>query len=190
MEINERINYISKIAFNFDFSAYLANESKSLLVFQIDSINKSYSLISGYDDDNFLGYANSNYWHSMAGYRVDAHKLINKKNPRDVLLLANSILNSNPFHLDAIIIHEITHLLIDTNNFNYITIYPFIDELAKKLFNATDIEIIEFTKHDIFFCQLLIYGCSNYQSKTNNFKNLHETVVSAMKYDTIREYSL
>ena len=190
MDILERIRFISQIAFDFNIDNYLAKEAKSILVFKIDTNNKSYSLLLGNDVDNILDCANAKFIDSLAGYKVNVHEIFEKQTPADLFLIADVIINSNPSHIDTIIIHEIVHLIIDSGNSQTITILPFIKEMALRLLYATDIENIERTKHDEEFCMFLIYGCANYQSKTKNYRNLQETVENAMRYDTFRKFSL
>ena len=188
MDIIERFKYISKVAYDFDVDNYLQKEAKSLLVFLIDSISKRYTLISGIDTDNILDSANQKFIDSIAGYRVDVHDVFNAKSPTDLFLISDTVINSNPTHIDFIIIHELAHLLIDSNN--QPPIATFINDMATKLYYATDIENVNATRHDIEFCQILIHGCLNYQTKTKNFNCIQDAVESAMRYDTFRKYTL
>jgi len=182
MDILERIKFISKIAYDFEIDDYLQDKSKSLLIFRIDTVSKKYSLLFGNDIDNILESANLRFVDSMAGYKVDVHKVFSKKTPSDLFLISDIVINSNPTHIDSIIIHEIAHLLIDSNN-QCMSLASFITDMALKLYYSTDIENVEKTRHDKEFCKLLVYGCINYQSETKNFKTLQETVESAMRYD-------
>ena len=191
MDILERLKFISKISFDFDFEIYLAKESKSILVLKIDTINEKYSLISGVDDANILECINSTrFWYSLAGYRVNAHNHFRTNIPVDIFLVSDIIINSNPSHIDTIIIHELTHLLIDSENSHAFALLPHFKEMGLRLYYATDTERTEDTRHNFDFCQLLVYGCSNYQSKTKNFRGLQEAVENAMRYDTFRKFSL
>lgn len=189
MDIVERFKYISKISYDFDIDDYLQKGAKSLLIFMIDSISKRYTLISGTDTDNILESANQRYVESIAGYKVDVHNVFNKETPADLFLISDTVINSNPTHIDSIIIHELAHLLIDSNN-QPSSLTLFIKDMATKLYYATDVENVHSTRHDIEFCQVLIYGCLNYQSKTKNFDSIQDTVESAMRYDTFRKYTL
>jgi len=139
MDVPERIQFVSQLAFYFNIDNYLAKETKSILVFKIDTFNKRYSLLQGNDIDNILDCANANFVDSLAGYKVDVHELFEKQTPADLFLIADVIINSNPSHIDTIIIHEIAHLLIDSGNSQTISILPFIKEMALKLLYATDI---------------------------------------------------
>lgn len=189
MDILDRFKYISKVAYEFDIENYLQIEMKSLLIFLINSIAKRYILISGEDTDNIIALANQRYEESKAGYSVDAHEKFNKQNPVDVFLISDIVLNSNPTHIDSIIIHEIAHLLIDSNKAPS-SIPSYINDMAMKLYSSTDIENVNRTKHDVRFCEVLIWGCLNYQSKTKNFDSLQELVECSMRYDTFSKYSL
>lgn len=189
MDILERFKYISNVAYDFNIDNYLQKETKSLLIFLIDSINKKYSLISGVDTDNILASANKDYEDAKAGYCVNVHQVFNKKSPADLFLISDIVINSNPTHIDSIILHEIAHLLIDSSS-QPSSMPSHIDDMAMKLYYATDINNADRTKHDIDFCKVLIYGCLNYQSKTKNFIDIQETVENAMRYDTFREYKL
>lgn len=188
MNLVNRLIDISKIAFDFDFNKYLEDNVKSILVFKIHKARKKYSLLFGDDIDNILECANSNYVDAQAGYKVNVNDYFRKQSKCDVFLISDEVLKSTPLHIDAIITHELAHMLIDSNNQPVVS--QEVKEMAKKLYNATDIENEKITRHNEEFCQLVVYGCINYQLKTEYFKDIQNAVESSMLYDTFKEYNL
>ena len=187
MNIQERIKNVSSIAYDFDLNNYL--QFKSLLVFLVNSNSKRCSILSGNDIDNILERANRTPVDAVAGYAVDAHEIFSTETPTDIFLISDNVLKSTTQHIDSIIIHELSHLLIDSKK-QCKSLPSFVNDMAIKLYNATDIENSERTRHDLEFCQLLIYGCFNYQIKTRKFKTLQETVENAMKYDVFGSFPI
>jgi hypothetical protein len=183
MTILERINYISKISLDFDFNNYLKENNKEIVVFKIDTLNKKYVIKEGRDFDKILEQANLKYVDSKAGYLVNIKLHLKTDVDSDLMLLSDIVLNSNPIDLDTIIIHELVHMLIDSEQSHLMTLSEDSEIMGKKIYKITDYCDESCTRHTEDFCINLAQACINYNRMTKNFESDLITIKSAMRFD-------
>ncbi len=183
MTILEKVKYLSKIALDFDFEEYLNTKNKEITIFEIDTINKKYVLKEGRNFDQILEHSNQKYFHSQAGYLVDVKTQLKTKVEADLMLLSDVVLNSNPIDIDTIIIHELVHLLIESEQSNQIIISENSREIGSAIYKLTDYPSEYITRHTEDFCQRLTQACMTYHNKTKNFDSVDQAIRSAMRFD-------
>ncbi|MCX6227042.1 MAG: hypothetical protein NTV01_20225 [Bacteroidia bacterium] len=181
--ISDKIQYLSRIALGFDFRQYLEQNQKRFIVFKINTVDSCYELMEGENFNSILDQSNKKYFHSKAGYLVDIKKMLDTEAEADLLLLSDVVLHSNPIDLDTIIIHELVHMIIDSNT-------PFPLELTEEavgigneIYRLTDYHNELMTRHTVEFCQHLANVCIHYNTETKNFNNGMEAIRSAMRFD-------
>lgn len=183
MTIFDRIKYVATIAFDFDFENYLFSQEKLLLIIEIDTINRSYTARESDIPSDLLEAFNSRYIDAKAGYLVDVSSQFSTGLKSDLFSISDIVLNSNPIDLDTIIIHELTHCLLESNHAKKILPYGDWEEDASKLFSHTDEDLQHQTLHTQEFCNLLCQGCHRYSHKTANFGSGWLAARSAMRFD-------
>jgi hypothetical protein len=183
MKIFDRIKYVSSIAFDFDFENYLLSQEKLLFIIEIDTINRRYKARESDIPLALLEAFNSRYRDAKAGYLVDVSSEFSTDLKCDLISLSDIVLNSNPIDLDTIIIHELTHCLLDSNHAEKISPYGDCEDDASRLFSQTDEDFRHQTRHTQEFCNLICRGCHRYTHKTANFGSGWLAARSAMRYD-------
>jgi len=181
MDLIERIQYLSELVFDFDFQNYLSINNKSLLIFKIETKKKRYALLYGNDNKNLLEKANKHYVEAKAKYQYDVSTIFADTDSKDDLfLLSDVVLFSNPTDIDTIIIHELLHFYINSNQ--KVRLLEHISESAKKIghdvFEKRDKSI-----HSLLFIQRLTEACIMYNSNTKNFGSSLDAINSALRFD-------
>lgn len=133
--------------------------------------------------DQILEHSNQKYFHSKAGYLVDVKTQLKTNVEADLMLLSDIVLNSNPIDIDTIIIHELVHLLIDSEQSNQIILSENSREIGSAIYKLTDYPNEDFTRHTEDFCQRLSQTCITYHNKTKNFESVDQAIRSAMRFD-------
>ncbi len=181
--IKDRIQYLSRLALGFDFEQYLKQGQKEFTVFRINTIDSCYELLEGDNFDSILEQSNQKYFHSKAGYLADIKTMLNTKVEGDLLLISDVVINSNPIDLDSILIHELVHMMIDSN-----TNFPFeltedSNRIGSEIYALTDYPNETVTRHTKQFCKQLANACIHYNIETKNFKTATDAIKSAMRFD-------
>ena len=187
MTINERLQYISQISLKFDYDNYLKSEGKSLIIFEIDTINSRYKLFYGKDKDELVNQANEKYFDAKAGYLFDLKTQFKTGVEADLLLLADVVLNSNPIDLDTMIVHELTHFMIESGRTDLINLSENAKILGDDLYKLTDRCNEDRTRHTEIFCKVLSQLCINYNQATHNFISNFDVMKSAMRFDIFED---
>lgn len=186
--IKKRLYKYSKEIFGFDFDVYLTHHARSLYGITINPSIKQFEHMFGEIPDNFLATINQQFHDTIAGYRVDvgAHFKTLGINA-DVFLLNKNNLNGTPKDTDALIIHELCHMLIDSNYLHSINfvVGPMDISDGNKLYKKTDVENIMITRHDQNFCQLLAAAGEIAQKKLDCYNDRWDFINSAMRYDML-----
>lgn len=187
MEIMQKVKHLSSISLGFDFENYLTTKNKSIIIFEIDTIGRKYLLKEGQDFDDILKQSNERYFDSKAGYLVDIKSQLQAQMEADLLLLSDIVLNSDPKDLDTIIIHELIHMIIDSENKAFLKVSEYAKHIGSKIYGMTDYPNESMTKHTEDFCQQLAQACINYTDYTNNFSCGLNSLKSAMRYDIFED---
>lgn len=189
----QRIIELSNLAFDFDLQDHLNQEGKSIIVLQL--INEGertieIKLLEGDDPDNMLEDMNAGcpLQASKAGCRPNTHLVFNAEHPRDAFLISNEVLETNDFHIDALIIHELAHYFIESGI--PVGIDEEDEEIGEILYAITDQNYEHLTKHNLQFCRTLISGCRRMHNKLQSVLDLTELVQSSMCYDINQEFNL
>jgi hypothetical protein len=135
----------------------------------------------GNDNKNLLAKANKKYVEAKAKYHYDISISFADADSKDELfLLSDVVLFSNPTDIDTIIIHELLHFFIDSNQ--KVRILEHISESAKKI--GSDVfEKRDKSIHSLLFIQRLTEGCIRYNSNTKNFSSSLDAINSALRFD-------
>lgn len=136
--------------------------------------------------DNFLTTINKQFHDTVAGYRVDVGAHFYELNINaDVFLLNLHNLSDSEKEIDSLLIHELCHMVIDSNSLEKTTII--ISEKdwyhGNKLHKKTDVENERITKHTIDFCNLLTTVSEIASTKYSLFQDRWGCINSAMRYD-------
>jgi hypothetical protein len=182
----QRLQLVSNLAFKFNYKEYLDNNKRTLVIFEIDTINRNYILRSE-DPIDFLEEANKRYFDSRAGYLVNVSSQMTTAMNADLFSLSDIVLNANPADIDTIIIHELTHCLIESGNDTHITINEEALEIAQEIYSLTDRHNEYMTRHTRHFCDVLAQGCIQYVRRTRNFQDEIKCIKSAMRFDIFED---
>lgn len=160
-ELCTRFQRLAEDVFGIDHSAYLAARGgRAFWGLSIDRGRQTLSPLFG--DPNPSVVAQLPYRDAMAGYRVDlaAARLLGVTANADVLLFAVERLADPPADVDALLLHELCHWLIDSAAADW---RAFVDQddlrAGNRLIRATDYEYQNVTRHDLAFCALLAAAC-------------------------------
>lgn len=186
MTLKTRIFELSQTVFGFDFVTYLKENKKSLFAVKINPDLKTYEEICGEIPVAFMNKINSNFVESEAGYSYNIHKVLPGIDiVSDLFLIHGERLEDNQEKLDAIIIHELCHLMIESCN--VINTSLVMDDaakyLGKKLWDKTDTENEHITRHTHEFCIVLAAASSNAHKRIPAFKSKLKVLDLAMRFD-------
>jgi hypothetical protein len=123
---------------------------------------------------------------SKAGYRVDVAAVFPDVGVNaDVLLLSKVALEFPRRALDALLLHEACHLVIDSGSLGYIAA---MDAKAAyygdKLYKKTDTENERITKHTPEFCRILAGGAERLRlARPDVFADRWDALLESMQFD-------
>ncbi len=186
MDIENRLYHLASEILGFDYQIYMTTTGRTLLGVVINSQKREFEKLFGDFPNNFLATINQQFHDTVAGYKVDVGKHFKELNIKsDVFLLNLNNLSDDEKNKDSLLIHELCHMVIDSNNLNKTTIT--IKEKDRfhgnKLHKKTDIENERVTKHTIEFCNLLSTVSEVASNKLPKFKDRWDCINSAMRYD-------
>jgi hypothetical protein len=186
MDTENRIYQLATEIFSFDYYGYKAATGRVLLGVVINPEKREYEHLFGDFPDNFLTTINKKFSDMVAGYSVNVGSHFPELNINaDVFLLNLNNLSDYGNEIDSLLIHELCHMILDSNNLDSTTIT--ISEKdryhGKKLHNKTDIENEGKTKHTIDYCNLLSSVCEIASTKYPGFQDRWDCINSAMRYD-------
>ena len=111
-----RLSCLAADILDFDIDTYLANHgNRKLFGLQINKAAHNYSPLFG--DPQTKLYEGAPFIESLAGYSVDvASRLPGLEGVNaDVFLISDEVLDEDDLAIDTIILHELVHLLIDSD---------------------------------------------------------------------------
>lgn len=186
MDIENRIYQLASDIFGFDYHEYMKDTGRVLLGVAINPEKAEFENLFGTFPEGFLTILNKQFYDTIAGYSVDVgahfHDLdINA----DVFLLNINNLSDNEKEIDSLLIHELCHMVIDSNSLDKTTIA--IKEKDRfhggKLYKKMDIENEHITKHTVEFCNLLAAVSEVTSIKYTEFQDRWDCINSAMRCD-------
>ena len=186
-DIRKQFEYLALEVFGLSLDTYLAtNQNRLLFGYAIDLPARSFFPIFGDPPVELTKAMDGRFVDSIAGYKVAVQTVFPIPNLNaDVLLLSTELDSVSNSDLDTILIHEICHLVIDSNFINQISLR--IDEKSRyhgdRLYKKTDRENERITKHDIRFCHLLSAAADKYSSSSEILPSRWDVLNSAMRYD-------
>jgi len=188
VQILERFKTLANEVFSFSIPDYLASKGNiSLFGYETDRVKSVVAPLFGNPPFILTTAINSaKYVDAVAGYCVDVGKKfpVAKVNA-DVLLISKSLLSNDDDKFDAILTHEICHLLIDSSSIGKTSLV--IDEKAKyhgaSLFLKTDTERQHITRHTLLFCELLAAAAEKLAVIVPSLKDRKGAINAAMHFD-------
>ncbi len=188
MNIENRIYQLAIEIFGFDFQQYKDATGRILLGVCINAQQSRFEHLFGDFPKNFLPTINTQFHNTIAGYRVAVGAHFRElKFEADVFLLNKNNLNDNDKEIHSLLMHEICHMIIDSNSLNEInSTFSEKDKYhgGRKLYKRTDIENKRITKHSVQFCNLLSAASEIAAQKyPNEFTDRWDCINNAMRYD-------
>ena len=186
MDIENRIYQLASEIFGFSYQEYNETTGRVLLGVVINPEKMVFEHLFGSFPDNFLTIINKQFHDTVAGYRVDVGAYFQELNINaDVFLLNMNNLSDSEKEIDSLLIHEICHMVLDSNSLDKTTIT--INKKDKyhgnKLYNRTDVENERITKHTNEFCNLLSSASEVASTIYHVFLDRWDCINSAMRYD-------
>lgn len=181
--LRDRIISLAKDVFNIDFNEYLKSHSdREFWGAVIDKDKCEYRGLFGNPDKKFIEIANNNFYGTEAGYCVDvANKFDDLNVNADVFFINQDRLKDTELDLEALIIHEICHMVIDANI--RFRIKPEDELNGIKQFEKLDKFLQDNPTHDLHFYKVLA-AAAREASSIYDYKDSFDVMNRAMKYDT------
>lgn len=186
MTIETRLHELSSEVLGFDLQSYLSSNNKSLYGVEIQGQQRRFASLFGNCPQNVLTAINQKFVLTEAGYKVDLKDTFPSIGVEaDLFLINSNRLTDNEAKLDALLIHELCHLLIDSSNLanSTLDIDTAAKHLGKKLYELTDKENQESTRHTIEFCEVLSAACISAESAISPKKSRLRRINDAMRFD-------
>ncbi len=166
-EIKNRIYKYAAEIFCLDFDSYLKENNRNLYGVLINPEKKKFEHLFGDMPDNFLPTINTQFHDTIAGYRVNVggHFITIDVNA-DVFLINKNNINDPEKETDALIIHELCHMIIDSNSLEKINFQINSKDIyhGNKLYKKTDYVNQRITRHTEEFCHILAAGWGRAES--------------------------
>lgn len=186
MDIEKRIYQLATDIFGFTYQNYTKSTGRILLGVAINPEKREFEHLFGDFPDNFLPTINKQFHDTIAGYRVDVGTFFPGLDiDADVFLLNVNNLADSEKEIDSLLIHELCHMIIDSNSINA-TAITFTEKdryHGNKLYKKTDVENEHTTKHTEEFCNLLAAVSDIASKKMEGFRYRSDWINSAMRYD-------
>ena len=187
--MRQRLLQIAADIFHFDFSEYLRRENKVLLGLLINREGRQCEPLFGAPPENILAEANRNYLHSEAGYRVSGCRRFSRLEPHaDLFLISTTVLAQTLPEIDALLVHELCHMLVDSEYVCDGMLQPTGQdaELVNTLYSAFErIEGLG-TGHSPEFFGLLLAAAQQAATVLPGFTNQLDVLRKALQYETAR----
>ena len=185
--IYECFSALASNVFGFSVETYLtANNGRQLFGYAIDLPSRSYFPLIGVPPVSLTEAMNRRFIDSVAGYKVAVQTVFPIPGLNaDVLLLSTELSSASEFDFDTILIHEICHLILDSNSPGLTNLA--LDEKSRyngeRLHNKTDRENETITKHSVKFCTLLAAAAEKYAKQSKVLTTRWNVLDSAMRFD-------
>lgn len=189
--LRDRIYHLAKEAFRINFDEYLRRKkNRSFWGITIENDKFQHNALFGNPDPRFLSIANQAFKghknQSEAGYRVDLGSVTTFASlglNADVFLINPERLSDEQLNLDALIIHELAHMVVDADLTSQIASKPTrkTTEIGNKMYKGTDREVMHITKHTKEFC-LVLASAATLCWKKLGYKDAWDVVARAMKH--------
>jgi hypothetical protein len=186
-EISDAVKFsfyrIARDVFNFDFDDYLKENNRELFGITINADANRYDKLFGNIPENLLAAINTRFNNHPAGYKVNVASTFETiETNTDLLLVRNDILFGDMKLLDALLLHELCHAVIDSSYIEKLNVKRNVtdDKQGEKLFEYV---MPDDNFHDLEFCQLLSYAANIYKNVDSRFKNRQDVIDYAMKFD-------
>jgi hypothetical protein len=123
---------------------------------------------------------------SKAGYSVN----LIARGSTDVLFLTEEVLQSSYRDLQTILLHELAHCLIDSEEDNLVTLTAEAIALGTEFYGKLNPYDEVWTRHTEYFCQVLALGAINYNEAMSLpgrplFPSAEDCLRSAMRFEQI-----
>lgn len=174
---------LSKDIFGLNFDDYLDNNDRVLFGVIINQDEKRYEQLFGCIPDSLLSAINTRYFNSVAAYKVDVRETFDTLDINaDLLGVRKDILNGDSKLLNAIILHELCHAVIDSRHIDKLPIKRTLtdDNQGSKLLGNVPPDD-EF--HDLEFCQVLSFAANKMKYIDSRYKDRKEVIDYAMKFN-------
>jgi hypothetical protein len=179
--MRDRVSRIYHDSFGIDFLDYLNGRGKEFAVAVQNSHTSTYEWLDADLGAEALSFINANRVDSKAGLITKKQwQECKQKDYGDVLMLASTLLDDSDLCLDAMIFHELCHLVIDGE----ITIPDAASEdklLGKMLHNRSDIANENQTRHDLEFCEIMAQGARGLWP--HGYSDAWDVIQYAMRFD-------
>ena len=162
--MRDKIISLSSIIFNFDFENYLTTNNKQFIGLLISIDEEKYKYLFGPRVEELIEKANGKFHKAKAGYCVNFQERFEIEGNYDVFLIGQEILECQENEIDTIILHELVHMLIDSNNIENIN-FNLSKEAIKfgnLIYKYVDKATEDVTKHTEEFCTCLAEACIRY----------------------------
>lgn len=185
-QFEKKIEKLCSTICQFDFKDYLHRNGRQLYGLIINVRTKKFDPLFGDPSIVFLNFVNEQYIESTAGYRVDFDKRFQTNFCVDVFLISSKLYKKSAKLIEPIVLHELAHLLIDSNN-----VILDIDNdskiLGQKIYNLTYKDYGMDSLHSLIYCQLLAQICKEYSRKVKKNTSAEAIIKSAMRDDIIED---
>jgi len=194
-EIIDKINKLSKEVFEFDFQEYLLDSKRDFWGLTIDNINFKHNVLFGNPDSDIVNQVNRIFQQNRedarceAGYRVDVGSYFrNTKIQADVFLINLDRLNDSIENLDALLLHELCHMVIDSKMIekklaHYVNSKDIYH--GKRLYKKTDRYNERYTRHTEEFCIILSAASQRAGCIYEHYNGRWDVIDRAMKHGDI-----
>jgi hypothetical protein len=188
-EIKAKIYDLANSILGIDFDQYLQNENKrAFWGLLIENDNSTFHPYFGEPTPAFLEIMNGEFRRSEAGYKVnvgsvDVFQALDLN--ADIFIINGERLCDNRLDLDALILHELCHMVIDANIVSDISvkITEKDEKQGYKLFEKTYSRHDTNPMHPEIFCNLLASLSTKTSKVLAGYKNRWDVINRAMKYD-------
>lgn len=186
-DLKDRFSFLAINVFGLSINEYLtSSQNRQLLIYSIDLQTRSFIPLFGNPPKELTDAMNLRFYDAKAGYRVAVQNVFHVANLNaDVLLLSNEVISASKSELDTILIHEICHLIIDSDSLS-LTKFSLNEKSrysGERLYKKTDQHNEQITKHTIKFCTLLAAAAEIYASLSDELNTREAVLNSAMRYD-------
>ncbi len=191
--VRDRIKLLAKLVFDFEFDQYLSRDNRCFWGITIDQKKHAHEVLFDNPHPKFLEIINEIYQkagdknNAEAGYRtsVGALPFLSRfKLNADVFLINRERLADNELDLDALLIHELCHMVIDSGMIHHVGLSISNDdkECGDRLYQKTDYWIAHTTRHDKLFCQLLCAAARKAFFELKKYSSCEDIIRRAMKH--------
>ncbi|MBP7346849.1 MAG: hypothetical protein KA952_09950 [Sediminibacterium sp.] len=187
--LKERIFELSNHSILLNLETYFADHNKDFYGVLFNPSTNHVESLFGNTPIVVLEFIKINMVNAMAGFKFDLQEQIPGIKSSDLLLISEELLSNSSIEIDTILIHELTHLAINSDNVK-IELVESDRQLGHQFYKASRQYDCHQTHHDETFCNYLVGALRIFNEYSKAFQTNNEAALSGFRFDLPEDFEV